>query len=731
MCKLTELQHNIHSITKDGYDIAAFLADTMRGETPGVKVNHRMDAAKQLIKYGFTDTDCETTSDRLSRAGGNPEEQGGDETPVQSPLSPGERVRVRGKEIAAPVTHLDIINYQIAHLIRHETAEGHTVVNFLVDIMTGRDRPFTPKKFCIKPADRMAAARELLRRGFGDIGTSRKQSDSTDEANAYDTLHTDLAQRMREYSERGADTIRFLLEVMSDPNPEEEFTIHHRLSAAQELLRRGWDTNYDNIKHEHLQDYWRDKESPRLSIGQKKTQAGLPTSIDDYDNTDYEAIARQLREDEDREDASKPLESRAGGNPEEQGGDETPVQSPLSPGERARVRGKEIAAPVTHLDITNYQIAHLIRHETAEGHTVVEFLIHIMSGRDRPFTPKKFRIKPADRMAAARELLRRGFGDFGSRRKLSDTSDEANAYDTLHTDLARRMREYSERGTDTIRFLLELMSDPDPDKEFTVHHRMYAAQELLRRGWDTNYDNIKPEHLQAYWKDKESPRLSIGQKKTQAGLSTTIDDYDNYDAVDYEAIAKEMKEEEDRQAAANEPKRRTIAPSPSTGEGWDGGEKSPTSKSDNTPSTPTLPKSLPLSKSGDDPTAERKSIIREFREAMDRGDERAALRAEAKYRRIDVKPEKNIYDYGPNDPDPTVDYYFEPLNSEEQAKFDKEDRREHGLTEEEIAEYSAISTPEAKSDPLKKLADAAATHNTPIHPNPLAAKRKNPTIRSP
>ena len=147
------------------------------------------------------------------------------------------------------------------------------------------------------------------------------------------------------------------------------------------------------------------------------------------------------------------------------------------------------------------------------------------------------------------------------------------------------------------------------------------------------------------------------------------------------------------------------------------------------PSRP-LPKSLPLGKSENEPS-DPKAIIKEFREAMDRGDERAALRAEAKYRRIDVKPERNIYAYGPNDPDPTIDYYFEPLNSEEQAKFDKEDRREHGLTEEEIAEYSAISTPEAKSDPLKKLADAAATHNTPIHPNPLAAKHKNPTIRSP
>ena len=442
-------------------------------------------------------------------------------------------------------------------------------------------------------------------------------------------------------------------------------------------------------------------------------------------------------------------------------------KSPLSPRERARVRETEntpspsmsegsdggedsppsMSVPVTHLDILNYEIAHLTRHETADGHTIVNFLVDIMSGRDRPFTPRKFRIKPADRMAAARELLRRGFGDLGSRRKQSDTTDEANAYDSLHTDLARRMREYSERGTDTIRFLLELMSDPDPDKEFTVHHRMYAAQELLRRGWDTNYDNIKPEHLQAYWQDKESTRLSIGQKKTLAGLSTSIDDYDQYDDTDYEAIAQEIREEEDRDdnseplrfqetvpsshhsSESRNPEDRPAA-SPATklplpqGEGWGEGKET------NAPSTPTLPKSLSLSKSEDEPT-DRKAIIKEFREAMDKGDERAALRAEAKYRRIDVKPEKNIYDYGPNDPDPTIDYYFEPLNPEEQAKFDEEDRREHGLTEEEIADYSSMPRRAGMSDPLVQLAEAAEAHNTPILRNPLATKRKNPTIRSP
>ncbi len=315
MCIPTKLQQYIIDRTREGDTIAAFLVDTMQGETPGVKVNHRMDAAKQLIKYGFTDTECDNNPSL-------PQEES--ESPVQSPLSLGERVRVRGKEIAKPITHLDILNYEIAHLIRHETADGHTIINFLVDIMIGRDRPFTPKKFRIKPADRMAAARELLRRGFGDFGSRRKLSDNNDEANAYDTLHTDLARRMREYSERGTDTIRFLLELMSDPDPDKEFTVHHRMYAAQELLRRGWDTNYDNIKPEHLQDYWRDEQSTRLSIGQKKTQAGLSTSIDDYDqydDIDYEAIARQLREEEDREAAAAqkslpPRRAKVGACPE-------------------------------------------------------------------------------------------------------------------------------------------------------------------------------------------------------------------------------------------------------------------------------------------------------------------------------------------------------------------------------------------------------------------------------
>ena len=310
MCNPTDIQHKIHKRTGNGELIADFLADTVEGKYADAKFHHRLEAAKHLMKYGFSEEQA-ANAIGLSRAGGNPEGQGeGTNTPSRLTGEGWDGGEDSPSLKPAPVTHIDILNYEIAHLIRHETAEGHTLVEFLIHIMTGKDRPFTPRKFRIKPADRMAAARELLRRGFGELGSRRKLSDTTDEANAYDTLHTDLAKRMREYSERGTDTVRFLLEVMSDPDPEQEFTIHHRISAAQELLRRGWDTNYDNIKPEHLQDYWRDKENTRLSVGQKKTQAGLSTSIDDYDNydgTDYEAIAEEMREEEDRDDNSKPL----------------------------------------------------------------------------------------------------------------------------------------------------------------------------------------------------------------------------------------------------------------------------------------------------------------------------------------------------------------------------------------------------------------------------------------
>ena len=381
MCKTTPLQHKIQKRTGNGDLIANFLADTIEGKYPDAKYHHKLEAAKLLARYGETGNDLNRHSCGSRNPAGQGEGSGEGhskfwgliptpeelatakhEENEQSPISPRERVRVRGANNTPspstgegwdggeqdknpphpvhPVTYIDILNYDIAHLIRQETGEGHTIAEFLAHVMTRRDQPFTPKKLRIRHVDRMAAAKEILRRGHGHWGRKPKlkvYADDAEDTNDYDTLHTDLAKRMREYNEHGTDAIRFLLDVMSDTSldPEEGYTWHHKMSAAHELIRRGWDTNYDKITPEMLQAYWQDQQSTRLSIGQKKQLAGLPTFLDEYDHydtTDYQAIAEAIRDQEDREEAADFKAASA------------PGRSPLSPGERVRVRGNTPAS---------------------------------------------------------------------------------------------------------------------------------------------------------------------------------------------------------------------------------------------------------------------------------------------------------------------------------------------------------------------------------------------------
>ena len=341
MCITNALQQKIRKHTDNGDLIAQFLADTIRGEYPDAKYHHKLEAAKLLDRYGSscenqpqvqesqfwglipTPEELAASPSRHSCESRNPEWSGGETD--NSELTTEN----------STVTHLDILNYDIAHLIRQEAAEGHTIAEFLSHVMTRRDQPFTPKKLRIRHVDRMAAAREILRRGHGHWGRKPKlkvYADDVEDTNDYDTLHTDLAKRMREYNEHGTDAIRFLLEVMNDTSldPEEGYTWHHKMSAAHEIIRRGWDTNYDKITSEMLQAYWQGQQSTRLSIGQKKHLAGLPTFLDEYDqydNEDYQAIADAIRDQEDRESAADFKAASA------------PGRSPLSPGERVRVRG--------------------------------------------------------------------------------------------------------------------------------------------------------------------------------------------------------------------------------------------------------------------------------------------------------------------------------------------------------------------------------------------------------
>ena len=246
---------SIKSLTNDGHTIAQFLVNTMEGETNGVKVHHRLDAAKQLIRYGFSEDDSDFWG----------------LIPTPEELASRSRDMEPRRELPKrKVTYLDILNFDIARQIRDETDDGHLMIEFLVKVMHGQQRPFIDKKQRIKPADRMAAAKELLNRGFGSFGSSRSRlSEKKDE---YDTIHGDISQRIRQHTEYGSDITRFLLDVMAGQLHDDGFTMSHRVGAAKELLRRAYDINFDGVTWEQVEGYWR----AQRPIGWNEEDEGAP-----------------------------------------------------------------------------------------------------------------------------------------------------------------------------------------------------------------------------------------------------------------------------------------------------------------------------------------------------------------------------------------------------------------------------------------------------------------------
>ena len=266
-------------------------------------------------------------------------------------------------------------------------------------------------------------------------------------------------------------------------------------------------------------------------------------------------------------------------------------------------------------------------------------MMHGAAGQGRP-------ISEADRIRAATELMNRGLGRFGDKpdRRISSTQEDR---ELIHSGLARYIRERTDGGLEPAYFLLEVASGRD--EGFSMHQRVTAARELIRRGWDTNYDRITPDDIAAYyerqeareptgydnrlqeWREKERAAQEEQQKAREneahedeppleAGLFAhlSFDEIDRYEAMSAEEQAEFV--EQQRQYRANRhsapaqyitPSPSTGAqkpplpqgegwgegiqkpPSPSTGEGWDGGENPETINRYTLPQDDTLSTSTP------------------------------------------------------------------------------------------------------------------------------------------
>ncbi|MYC07433.1 MAG: hypothetical protein F4X57_09730 [Chloroflexi bacterium] len=267
MCIQTTIQSKIAELTNNGESIAVFLADTLQGQSdPAIKVCHRLDAARILTKYGIPQPDNITKFPSPSMEEG---QDGGEENPTH-PVSP----------VNSAPTLRDIIAYPVARYIRDRTGNGEILIDTLCRIMNGGDHqpdPFTGRpQQTVKPRERLAAAKELLRRAFAEHNPPQanpvrpelvegQNIPSIDVGS--DSLNSDLAKLVRDRTNNGIESAELLIRIAENDTEEGDWQPAHRLSAAKELLHRAYDLNYDAVTWDHIDAYNRTKDAdPREPI---------------------------------------------------------------------------------------------------------------------------------------------------------------------------------------------------------------------------------------------------------------------------------------------------------------------------------------------------------------------------------------------------------------------------------------------------------------------------------
>ena len=144
--------------TGDGALIIDFFTDVMTGRIEGAELCHRIDAAKQLVKYGSKDA-----AEFIAKYKGVPCGHSINGRPNPADPCTAEERSLVAVTLNAPATltrdFLTVLSgideFLMARLIRAQTADGVTVIEFLDDVMQDRTEGF-------KTHHRIAAAKELI-----------------------------------------------------------------------------------------------------------------------------------------------------------------------------------------------------------------------------------------------------------------------------------------------------------------------------------------------------------------------------------------------------------------------------------------------------------------------------------------------------------------------------------------------------------------------------------------
>ena len=340
MCAPSRLQQHIRNLTKDGELVARFLVETVEGKHADARYHHKLEAMKHLVRFGFSDEEQSHFWGLIP----TPEELAEKQREEKPPLPQGEGwgEGENPPHPVHPVSYLDILNYDIAHLIRTETADGHTIAEFLSHVMTRQDKPYTPKKLRIRHADRYGSRNEKSCDAATDTSAESASWSLTTTVTTITTptTTTPCTQTSPRECESTASTARTQSASCSTSWKTQTPTSHTPgITVCQPqwsyCAAAGTPTTTGSPPR-CFRTTGATSSPPALSVGQKKHLAGLPTTLDDYntyDSTDYQALAKELNEAEDLE-ATNNRHSCESRNPVGRGREE----SPLSLRERVRVK---------------------------------------------------------------------------------------------------------------------------------------------------------------------------------------------------------------------------------------------------------------------------------------------------------------------------------------------------------------------------------------------------------
>ena len=147
------------------------------------------------------------------------------------------------------------------------------------------------------------------------------------------------------------------------------------------------------------------------------------------------------------------------------------------------------------------RLAKIVAEETGDGRRIVRFLVQVADG---DLHSEGF--KPCHRMDSAKELVKIGLTEFSDYIRANSTPPKPRAKRTSRPDadispeiaeareqLAAYARELTQDGRTVIRMYAEVMEGARNDEGFKPHHRIAAARELIKRGFDYD-DHTAPDN---------------------------------------------------------------------------------------------------------------------------------------------------------------------------------------------------------------------------------------------